>query len=148
MDLMIRNATVEDMAEVYQLVRELAIYEQAEQEVTTTSAQYEQDFKKGLFEVLLATINTEIVGIMLYYTTYSTWKGKMIYLEDFVIKERWRKQGIGQQLYDHFMVLVKNKNAALAKWQVLDWNTPAVNFYEKNKAEIEKGWWNVKVFVD
>jgi ribosomal protein S18 acetylase RimI-like enzyme len=147
MNTTIRAANINDMEEVFNLVKELAIYEKAEQEVTTNAKTYRKDFEEGLFEVLLATIDDKIVGMMLYYNTYSTWKGKMIYLEDFIIKEAYRKQGIGQQLYDYFIEVVKLKDASLAKWQVLNWNTPAINFYEKNNAEIEQNWWNVKVFT-
>ncbi len=147
MKITIRAANIDDMPQVHELVKELAIYEKAGHEVTTTAADYVNDFTEGLFEVLLATTEGEIVGIMLYYTTYSTWKGKMIYLEDFVVKKSYRELGVGQQLYDHFIDIVKGKGAKLAKWQVLDWNKPAINFYKKNNAHIEQNWWNVKVFI-
>jgi GNAT superfamily N-acetyltransferase len=77
--------------------------------------------------------------------TYSTWKGRMLYLEDFVVKERSRRQGIGQLLFDAFLAEAKARGCRLAKWQVLDWNTPAVNFYEKQSAIIEQEWWNGKI---
>jgi len=81
----------------------------------------------------------------LYYMTYSTWKGRMLYLEDFVVQEAFRKAGIGQQLFDGFLQEANNKGCKLVKWQVLDWNVPAIKFYEKNKAIIEKEWWNGKI---
>ena len=84
----------------------------------------------------------KIVGIIIYYMTYSTWKGKMLYLEDFVVNQQYRKLGIGQHLFDAFLKEAKDKGARLVKWQVLDWNEPALAFYKKNKAIIEKNWWN------
>ncbi len=77
--------------------------------------------------------------------TFSTWKGKMLYLEDFVVKEAFRKKGVGQVLWNKYIDIAKEKDCALVKWQVLDWNEPAVKFYEKNGATIEKEWWNGKI---
>ena len=78
---------------------------------------------------------------------YSTWKGKMVYLEDFVVNEQYRRYGIGQLLYDRLLVESKNMKARLVKWQVLDWNEPAINFYKKNNVIIETEWYNVKKFI-
>ena len=77
--------------------------------------------------------------------TFSTWKGRMMYLEDFVVNPEYRGQGIGQQLFDSFIAEAKAQDCNLVKWQVLDWNEPAVRFYERNKATIEKEWWNGKI---
>ena len=79
--------------------------------------------------------------------TYSTWKGKMLYLEDFVVAQSHRRRGIGQLLFDAYKAEAIEKKAKLIKWQVLDWNEPAIAFYEKNGATIEKGWYNVKTFL-
>jgi len=81
----------------------------------------------------------------LYYMTFSTWKGKMLYLEDFVIKKGFRRLGIGQLLFDAFLETAREKGCKLTKWQVLDWNETALKFYEKNNAIIEKDWWNGKI---
>lgn len=78
-----------------------------------------------------------------------TWRGKFIYLQVFVVKEALRQEGIGQLLFDEVVSIAKQSGAKLLKWQVLDWNTPAVKFYEKNRAMIEKEWWNGKImFVE
>ena len=82
-----------------------------------------------------------------FYAAYSTWKGKMLYLEDFLITEEYRRQGIGQLLFDAFIEEGKKRGVFLLKWQVLDWNEPALKFYEKNKALIEKNWWNGKLVL-
>jgi GNAT superfamily N-acetyltransferase len=130
---------------VHDLVRKLAVYEKAEHEFIATLEDYQNDFKEGIFEVLLAEIEGEVVGMCLYYMTYSTWKGKMLYLEDFVVKQTYRQAGVGQQLFDAFIQEARAKGCRLTKWQVLDWNEPAIKFYEKNNAVIEKEWWNGKI---
>ncbi len=148
MKITTRKANYQDLLAIHNLVVELAIYEEAEDQVSATIQDYQNDFKDGLFECLVACINDEVVGMMLYYMTYSTWRGRMLYLEDFVVKETHRKKGFGQLLFNDFMKIADEKQVKLVKWQVLDWNTPAVQFYEKNKATIEKNWWNVKIFTD
>ncbi len=144
-EITVRKADVGDMPAVYELVRELAIYEEAEEEVYTRPSDYEKDFGAGLFEVILAEKGEEIVGIVLYYMAYSTWKGPMLYLDDFVVKGTYRRQGIGQALFDAFLAEARLRQVALVKWQVLDWNEPALAFYRKNKAVVEQNWWNVKM---
>ena len=80
--------------------------------------------------------------------TFSTWKGRCTYLEDFVVKREYRKSGLGQLLYDRFLEESKAVNSTMARWQVLDWNEPAIKFYQKNKAVIDKEWWNCKVYFE
>ena len=143
----VRSALIEDVPSIFDLVKELAIYEKAEHEVLVDENYYLEAFTAGLFDALVATKDNEIIGICLYYTTFSTWKGKMLYLEDFVVKESFRKLGIGQLLYDELVSLAKTQEFKLMKWQVLDWNEPAIKFYQKNMATIEKEWWNCKVVL-
>ncbi len=145
---MIRKATVADLPAIHGLVRELAVYEKAGPEFIATLEEYREDFKQGVFEAQVAELDGQIVGMALYYMTYSTWKGKMLYLEDFVVKDSYRGKGIGQRLFDAFLEEARKKHCRLVKWQVLDWNTPALRFYEKNKAIIEKEWWNGKIFLN
>ena len=147
MKISIRKATIEDLGAIHNLVRELAVYEKAEEEFVASLADYEADFQANVFEVLLAEQNQEIIGMCLYYMTYSTWKGKMLYLEDFVVKEAYRRFGVGQQLFDAYLEEAKRKGCRLTKWQVLDWNKPAIQFYQKNNATIEKEWWNGKIIL-
>jgi len=147
MKISIRKANYEDLPAIYNLVKELAVYEEAGDQVSATLQDYQTDFEEKLFECLVATSDGVVIGMMLYYMTYSTWRGRMLYLEDFVVQEAYRKTGVGQKLFDAFMALAEEKKARLVKWQVLDWNEPAINFYKKNKAIIEKNWWNVKIFT-
>lgn len=145
----IRIATATDMPAIHALVHELAIYERAPEAHTATVEDYLEDFKAAVFEAHVAVDSSEnkIVGMIFYYMAYSTWKGKMLYLEDFVVTESYRQYGVGQMLFDTFLEVARQKKCVLVKWQVLDWNEPAVKFYEKNKALIEKEWWNGKIFL-
>ncbi len=143
----IRKAVIEDVSAMHALMFELAVYEKSPESVETTVAEYEADFKNGLFEGLVAEMDGKIVGMTLFFMAYSSWRGKMLYLDDFVVTESCRRYGIGQMLYDAFLEEARLRGCRLAKWQVLDWNDPAVQFYKKNEAEIETGWWNVKKFL-
>jgi GNAT superfamily N-acetyltransferase len=146
MQIQLRDAVEADMRAIHGLVYQLAVYEREPEAVVTTPEEYLEDFRNGLFGCRMAEVDGEPVGMTLFYMAYSTWRGKMLYLEDFIVNEAWRGKGIGQLLYDDFIALGQQKGCRLVKWQVLDWNDPAVRFYERQGAEIEKGWWNVKYF--
>jgi len=148
MDPIIRKATGKDLEDIYNLVKELAVYEKEPEAVTATLDDYQNDFEEGVFEAHIAEVEGKIVGTTIYYMTYSTWKGKMLYLEDFVVNQSYRKLGLGQLLFDAFLAEARLKGARLVKWQVLDWNEPALSFYRKNEAIIEKNWWNGKIFIE
>ncbi|MDO8366007.1 MAG: GNAT family N-acetyltransferase [Saprospiraceae bacterium] len=143
----IRPATEADIPTIHALVYELAVYEKEPEAVFTTPEEYLEDFRKGLFESHVAELDGKVVGMTLFFMMYSSWKGKMLYLDDFVVNEQYRGYGVGQKLYDDFIEEGRRRGCRLVKWQVLDWNEPAINFYKKNKAIIEKGWWNVKKFL-
>lgn len=147
MPIRIRLATEADLPAVHDLVRELAIYEKSESELVATLNDYQRDFRAGIFECLVAEQDESVIGMCLYYLTYSTWKGRMLYLEDFVVGQNQRRNGVGQLLFDAFLAEARKKECRLVKWQVLDWNEPAIRFYQKNKATIEKEWWNGKIFL-
>lgn len=146
--IQIRVATEQDVAAMHALMFELAVFEKEPEAVETTVEEYLNDFRNGLFEGLVAEADGQVIGMTLYFMAYSSWKGKMLYLDDFVVNEAWRGKGVGQLLYDAFIAEARRRGCRLAKWQVLDWNEPAVQFYRKNEAEIETGWWNVKKFLD
>ncbi len=148
MNEVIRRAYRTDLPAIHQLVRELAIYERAEEEFVATLEDYRRDFEESIFDALVAEVDDQVVGMVLYYMTYSTWKGRMLYLEDFVVREAHRGQGLGQRLFDAVVKEARNRECRLIKWQVLDWNKPALAFYERNGATIEKDWWNGKLFLD
>jgi GNAT superfamily N-acetyltransferase len=142
----IRKGNANDLKAIYDLVIELAVYENEPDAVTATLTDYEKNFNAQVFQTIVAEHNGKTIGACIYYITWSTWKGRMVYLEDFIVTEAYRKKGVGQLLFDQFLVEAKGMNATMVKWQVLDWNEPAIRFYEKNKAIIEKEWWNGKIF--
>lgn len=136
-----------DMPAVHALIRELAIYERAEQEFVVTVAQLTADGYGAvpIFECLVAENETVgIVGMALFYTKYSTWKGACIYLEDLVVQENFRGFGLGKRLLEILMVLARDRKVGRLEWQVLDWNSPAIGFYEKMGAVLDEEWINCK----
>ncbi len=147
-DFFVRKAEKKDLEAIYALVKELAVYEKEPEAVTATLKDYQNAFNEGVFEANVALDGKKIIGTTIYYMTYSTWKGKMLYLEDFVVKENYRQKGVGQLLFDAYLATAREKEAVMVKWQVLDWNEPALNFYVRNKAIIEKNWWSGKIFLE
>ncbi len=150
MDFNIRRATKKDLPEVLALVKELALYEKAPEEVTITLQELEEDGfgETPLYWIILAEDQTGILGMSFYYIRYSTWKGKCLYLEDIVVKEEHRGRGIGKVLFEDTISAAKEINAKLMTWQVLDWNEPAINFYKKFNAELDGEWVNGKLRFD
>lgn len=149
MQITTRNATSEDLGDLLQLVCELAQYEKAPDEVWATLEDYERGFTNSDFESIVATdADGTILGAVIFYLTWSTWKGRMLYLEDFIVKKAARKQGIGAILFRAFLQRAKELDCRLVKWQVLDWNEPAIKFYKKMGATIEKEWWNGKIIFE
>ena len=143
--MIIRRAKYEDLETVLDLVKELATYENAPQEVWATLKDYQDAYLNSDFEAMVVEVEENIVGACIYYLTWSTWKGRMLYLEDLIIREAYRRMGLGQKLFDAFLDRARELRCTQVKWQVLDWNNPAIQFYEKNKASIEKEWWNGKI---
>lgn len=144
----IRKATKEDVPAIHDLVRELAIFEKAENQVETSPAIYEQDGfgDRPWFECFVAEHPADgIVGITLFYFAYSTWKGKMIYLDDLVIRESHRRQGIGSLLMRNLLQYALDQGANMMKWQVLDWNTPAIEMYKQMGAVLDEEWIDCKM---
>jgi GNAT superfamily N-acetyltransferase len=148
MNIHIRAAVAADLPTIHNLVRELAIYERAEEQFIASIEEYERDFADGIFKALVAELDGRVAGMALYYMAYSTWKGRMLFLEDFVVEPDSRRYGLGQLLFDAFLDEGRKAGCRLVKWQVLDWNEPALRFYEKNEAVIEKEWWNGKIFLE
>jgi GNAT superfamily N-acetyltransferase len=143
----IRTATPKDMQAVNNLIHELAVYEKAgEQHINTTEQLIEDGFGPNkVFDCIVAELNGTVVGFALFYTSYSTWKGKCLYLEDFLVTEKLRGQGIGKLLFDEVYQIAKNRNVGRFEWQVLDWNEPAINFYKKYNATLDGEWLNGKI---
>lgn len=140
----IRAGKKEDLPRVLELIRELAEYEKAPHEVTNTVARLEADGfgPDPVYGFFVAERNSVIVGLSLYYWRYSTWKGKRLYLEDIIVTENERGQGIGKLLFDRTMKKTLEENCTGMMWQVLDWNEPAINFYKKYGAKLDSEWVN------
>ncbi len=138
----IRKGTKNDMKSVLELIQELAVFEKEPEAVVVTVANLEQDGfgTDPLFYTFVAEVNNEIVGMALYYYRYSTWKGKTIHLEDLLIKEKMRGSGLGFALYSKIMEQGKADGVRRIEWNVLDWNTPAIAFYEKTGAKVLEDW--------
>ncbi len=146
MEIKIRKAEIGDMEAIHALVRELAEYEKGLHRVTTSPESYKEDFASKAFEAFVAEVDDEIVGMALYYGMFSTWRGRMLYLEDFVVKESMRGQGIGKMLFETFMEEARKQKVALVKWQVLHWNEPGLNFYRKYETVFDDEWVDCKIY--
>ena len=144
MEVNIREGKKEDLPQALDLVKELALYEKAPHEVVNTVAMMEEDGfgKHPIFGFFVAENNNRIVGIAIYYWRYSTWKGKRLYLEDIVVTESERGNGIGKLLFDRTIQHTLDTNCSGMMWQVLDWNEPAINFYKKYNAKLDGEWIN------
>ncbi len=144
MNIELRMATAEDCPRLLELINELAIYEKAPHEVTVTLDEFvDAGFgDQPVWKSFVATVDDEVVGMALYYIRYSTWKGCRLYLEDFLVTERYRGKGVGKLLFDAVVEEAKAKNYNGMNWQVLDWNQPAINFYDKYQADYESEWLN------
>ncbi len=147
-EFIIRKATKQDIAAIYNMVYELAVFEKEPEALKIGIKDYEEAFSEKLFDSIVAELDGKIIGIALFYMTFSTWRGKCLYLEDFYVKPEFRKMGVGQKLFDGYIAEAKSKGTKQAKWQVLDWNEVGLNFYSRNNAEIEKNWWNGKLYFD
>lgn len=138
----IRKGNPEDMEAVLELIQELADFEKEPDAVVITVEDLVRDGfgPIPLFNVFVAEVDLKIVGIALYYYRYSTWKGKTIHLEDLVIKEKMRGTGLGYALYSEVIKQGKKDKVRRVEWNVLDWNTPAIEFYKKSGAIVLDEW--------
>lgn len=147
MNITYRKAEKKDIKSMLNLIKELALYEKAPQEVTNNEeAMLEDGFGTNpIFEAFVAEQNETIIGLALFYISYSTWKGRALYLEDIIVTENMRRYGIGKKLFDLVVLKAKEINAKRMHWQVLEWNTPAINFYKKINANLDSEWVNCKL---
>ncbi len=138
----IRKGQKEDMKGVLALIQELAVFEKEPDAVLVTENDLIRDGfgTNSMFQVLVAEVENQIVGIAFFYYRYSTWKGKTIHLEDLVVKDSMRGTGLGYALYSEIIKQAKKDNVRRVEWNVLDWNTPAIDFYKKSGAEILDAW--------
>ena len=139
----IRQATEKDAALIIRFITDLAIYENAENEVIAT----ESDIRDSLFgnesstEAVICNIDDEPVGFAVYFFNYSTWLGKHgLYLEDLYVSPQHRGSGAGKALLKHLAKIAVSKNCGRFEWSVLDWNEPAIQFYQSIGAKPQDEW--------
>lgn len=140
--MIIRKSEKKDMKAVLELIQELATFEKEPDAVVVTVSDLERDGfgSTPLFNCFVAELENEIVGMALYYYRFSTWKGKTIHLEDLIVKEKMRGSGLGFALYSEIIAQGKIDNVRRIEWNVLDWNTPAIDFYIKSGAKVLDDW--------
>ncbi len=149
MNVIIRRAVAEDCERLMDLIRELAVYEKAPEEVTVTLDHFiESGFgEHPVWWAFVAEADGIVEGFALYYIRYSTWKGQRMYLEDILVTEKMRGHGLGKLLFDRLIDEAKEKHLSGIIWQVLDWNEPAINFYKKYQARFDAEWINCSITV-
>ena len=145
----IRKAIKSDCPRMMELIHELAVYEQAPNEVTVTIEHFEESGfgNNPVWWAYVAEVEGTVIGFALYYIRYSTWKGQRMYLEDLLVTESWRGKGIGMLLFNALIAAAKEQQLNGITWQVLDWNEAAINFYKKLSANFDASWVNCSIPV-
>lgn len=142
MEVVIRNAVKEDMSSVWDLIHELAVFEKEPDAVEVTIEDLQRDGfdNPQAFQCFVAQQDTNIVGIALVFTRYSTWKGIALHLEDLIVKEQFRGKGVGTKLLDRVVAYGKELKVRRISWDVLDWNQSAIDFYQSKGAKVLRDW--------
>jgi GNAT superfamily N-acetyltransferase len=142
MDFIVRKGKKTDMLQVLSLIKELAVFEKEPDAVEVTMKQLQRDGfgKNPLFKTFIAELAGEVIGMALFYPRYSTWKGTTLHLEDLIVRKDKRGLGVGKALYDMVLKYAYKKKVKRVEWVVLDWNTTAIDFYEKSGAKILPDW--------
>ena len=143
MSVVVRKAKKEDMPDVLELIKELAVFEKQPNavQINIDTLVAEGFGNQPLFTCFVSLLEGQIVGMALCYFRFSTWKGRSVHLEDLIVKESKRGQGVGMALYKRVMEYAASFNVKRVEWVVLGWNTPAIKFYEKTGATILKDWY-------
>jgi GNAT superfamily N-acetyltransferase len=140
----IRPGTKEDLPQILTLVQELAAFEKAPEEVTNSVDRMANEGfgDRPFFHAFVAELEGKIVGMAVYFFSYSTWKGKSLYLDDIVIADGFRRHGIGNALFSAVARVARDQQCGKMHWQVLDWNEPAIQYYKKVGAKFDSEWIN------
>ena len=150
MNILIRKAQKSDCPRLLELVRELAVFERAPEEVTVTLDHFEVSGfgDNPVWWAFVAETEGLVVGFALYYIRFSTWKGQRMYLEDFYVTDEMRGKGLGKLLFDRLIKEAKRRKLNGMQWQVLEWNEPAINFYKKYNAAFDGEWLNCAIYFE
>ncbi|WP_298550219.1 GNAT family N-acetyltransferase [uncultured Algibacter sp.] len=142
MEFKIRNAKKNDMPQVHHLINELAVFENEPRavEVTVEDLQNDGFGEHPAFQCFVAEVNSKIEGIALIYNRYSSWKGKIIHLEDLIVSKSMRGFGLGTALLNQVVKHGHQLGVKRINWEVIDWNEKAINFYEKKGAKVLRDW--------
>ena len=147
--IIIREAILGDEKDILLLIKELAVYEKEPDAVEITKEEIQSHlFDEQICNAIVAVDNDQIIGFALYYTSYSTWKGKCLYLEDLYVKAEMRKTGVGKKLFERVSQVAQFKKARRMEWRVYDWNQPAIDFYIKLGAQLNKNWLSGRLEFD
>lgn len=147
--MIIREVVPEDVSSVLDLIKGLAEYEKDLAAVVNTHEKLNDDlFVHKHCEAFVAEVDNVVIGFALYYTSYSTWKGPCIYLEDLYVIPDHRSTGAGSKLFDRIVQVATDRGVARMDWQIIDWNQPAIDFYKRKNATIDKDWLNGRLFFD
>ena len=151
MKTIIRKGTAKDLTRLRELIVELAVFEKEPEAVEVTLNELEKDGfgTDKIFDFFVAEIDGIVQGIALHYFKYSTWKGKCLFLEDIVVNQEFRGQGLGKLLFDEVVKVAAINKCKRMEWQVLTWNKPAIGFYKaKYNAELDDEWLNGRLAAD
>lgn len=144
-DIKIRPADKTDLPQIYNLIGDLAVFEHEPGEPTVSLDEFTTDFGR-LFNAFVAeSSDGKLAGMALYYWGYSSWKGKMLYLDDLIVRDELRQQGVGKALFNAVVALAASEGAGQLRWQVLDWNQPAIDMYRRAKADFYDNWLTCKL---
>jgi len=148
MNFVIRPAEKKDVPDILRLIKELAEYEKAPDEVKITLQELENDGfgPNAIYKAFVADSDGKILGMALYYIKYSTWKGRCVFLEDLMVSQQYRRYGVGKQLFDSVVKVCKVTGVRKMDWQILDWNEPAINFYKKYNTVFSDEWLNGSLY--
>lgn len=149
-NIIIRKARKEDVDRIYELIKQLASFEGEENAVKISPEELAKDGfgDQAFYKCIVAEKENEVIAFALYYIRYSTWKGKSVYLEDFLVDEKFRSKGVGKLLFEEIIKISKEMGVRQLNWQVLDWNEGAIRFYEKYKANFSNEWINCYILFE
>lgn len=149
LNVIVREALRGDIPSILGLIKELAEFEKAPHLVTNTETQLLEDGfgLNPFYKAFVAEVDGKVVAFALSYIRYSTWRGKVIYLEDLYVQPEFRSFGIGHKLMEAKLEYAKSINIKHLMLQVLDWNAPAIRFYKTFQAQLDPEWINVLIEV-